>query len=482
MYDEMKRVDIAIIGTGTAGMGAYREARKFTNNIALIEGGEYGTTCARVGCMPSKLLIAPAEARHHTKVFQQFGLNVGVPEVMGTVLMERVKHERDRFVDFVKEDIDEFEPEHRIQAYAKFIDDHTLALSNGQILTAERIVIATGSKPHIPEVLKTAEDLLITNDDVFDWHDLPKSVAVFGAGVIGLELGQALHRLGVNVHLFGARNSVGPLTDPLVKDYAINTFKAEFPFHSASETHAIKRVSEGVEIRFASTPDSEEQTLVFDYLLAATGRRANIENLGLENTTLVRDERGIPIYDQLSMQCGSSHIFIAGDVNGDLPLLHEASDEGRLAGENAGRYPEVFKRARKVPLGVVFSDPQIATVGKSYAELLQSGYKFVVGEVSFENQGRARVMLVNKGLMRLYGDRESGCLLGAEMIGPRHEHLAHLLAWVIQLRMTVSEVLQMPFYHPVIEEGLRTGLRVLLKEMGMGPQPPLNCIDCGPGA
>lgn len=482
MNDEIKRVDIAIIGTGTAGMGAYREARKFTNNIALIEGGEYGTTCARVGCMPSKLLIAPAEARHHTQVFQQFGLNVGVPEVMGTVLMDRVKRERDRFVDFVKKDIDEFEPEHRIQAYAQFVDDHTLALSNGQLLKADKVVIATGSIPFVPDILKGAEDLLITNDDVFEWNDLPKSVAVFGAGVIGLELGQALHRLGVNVHLFGARNSVGPLTDPLVKDYAINTFKAEFPFHSTSETQSIKRVSEGVEIRFASTPDDEEQVQVFDYLLAATGRRTNIDNLGLENTTLIRDERGIPMYDRLSMQCGSSHIFIAGDVNGDLPLLHEASDEGRLAGENAGRFPEVYKRARKVPLGIVFSDPQIATVGRSYAELMQSGYKFVAGEVSFENQGRARVMIVNKGVMRLYGDKETGCLLGAEMIGPSHEHLAHLLAWVIQMRMTVSEVLQMPFYHPVIEEGLRTGLRVLLKEMGMGPQPPLNCIDCGPGA
>ncbi|REL28897.1 dihydrolipoyl dehydrogenase [Thalassotalea euphylliae] len=478
----MKRVDIAIIGTGTAGMGAYREALKFTDNIALIEGGEYGTTCARVGCMPSKLLIAPAEARHHTKVFQQFGLDVGVPKVMGSVVMERVKSERDRFVNFVKADINEFASEHRIKAYASFVDDHTLALSNGQFLKADRIVIATGSKAHIPELLKEAQDLLITNDDVFDWDDLPKSVAVFGAGIIGLELGQALHRLGVNVQLFGAGNSVGPLTDPLVKDYAINTFKAEFPFHSASEVNLIKRIDEGVEVTFASAPEAQEQVQVFDYLLAATGRRANVGNLGLENTTLIRDERGIPLYETLSLQCGNSHIFIAGDVNGDLPLLHEASDEGRLAGENAGRYPEVFKRARKVPLGVVFSDPQIATVGKSYAELLQSGDKFVAGDVSFENQGRARVMLVNKGLMRLYGDIESGCLLGAEMIGPRHEHLAHLLAWVIQMRMTVSEVLQMPFYHPVIEEGLRTGLRVLQKEMGMGPQPPLNCIDCGPGA
>ena len=132
-------------------------------------------------------------------------------------------------------------------------------------------------------------------------------------------------------------------------------------------------------------------------------------------------------------------------------------------------------------MGVVFSDPQIAFVGKRHAHLVSEGVDFAIGEVSFEDQGRSRVMLVNKGLMRLYGEAGTGLLLGAEMIGPEHEHLAHLLAWVIQMRMTVSDILELPFYHPVIEEGLRTGLRELNRALGMGPKPPLRCIDCGPG-
>lgn len=477
-----KQVDVAIIGTGTSGMGAYREARKYTDSIALIEGGEYGTTCARVGCMPSKLLIAPAEVRHRAEVYEAFGLNGEVPTVDGKAVMKRVREERDRFVGFVNEDVEGFDPDHRIKAYAEFQDDHTLKLSNGDTIKADRIVIATGSRPNIPPFFQAADDRLIVNDDVFSWEDLPQSVAVFGAGVIGLELGQALHRVGVRAHLFGVADAVGPLSDPDIQAYALKTFKHEFPFHSNGEVKEIKRVEAGVQITFKSTPDAEEQTEVFDYLLAATGRRANIDNIGIENTSLELDARGVPLYNPMSMQCGDSHIFIAGDVNGDIPLLHEASDEGRLAGENAGRYPEVFKRARKASLGVVFSDPQIATVGKSFRELSESGCDFAIGQVSFENQGRSRVMLVNKGLMRLYGDKETGCLLGGEMIGPGHEHLAHLLAWVIQMRMSVADILQMPFYHPVIEEGLRSGLRDLLKEMGMGPQPPLNCIDCGPGA
>ena len=122
---------------------------------------------------------------------------------------------------------------------------------------------------------------------------------------------------------------------------------------------------------------------------------------------------------------------------------------------------------------MVFSDPQIAYAGRRHAQLLADGVDFAVGEVSFEDQGRSRVMLVNHGLLRVYGEQGSGLLLGAEMIGPQNEHIAHLLAWAIQARMTVAGVLQMPFYHPTIEEGLRTALRELLTALGMGAAPPL---------
>lgn len=475
-------VDVAIIGAGTAGMGAYREALKHTDSILLIEGEQYGTTCARVGCMPSKLLIAPAEARHNAEKFVAFGLVGSVPEVDGKAVLKRVKDERDRFVGFVKESVEGFDTDHRIMAKATFVDDHTLALSNGDLVNAKRIVIAVGSRPNIPAMFHTAGERLITNDDVFYWDDLPQSVAVFGAGVIGLELGQALHRLGVKVHIFGRDNITGPLTDPKVSQYAFDTFSDELPFHGNASVIKIEHNDEQVAITFQRTPDSEVVTEHFDYLLAATGRRSNVDKLNLENTSLALDHLSVPTYDRLSMQCSDSHIFLAGDANNDIPLLHEAADEGRLAGENAGQYPNVFKRARKTPLGIAFTSPQIAVVGKSYNELKAQSTAFSIGEVSFEDQGRSRVMQINKGLMRLYGNPENGELLGAEMIGPEHEHLAHLLSWCIQQRMTVPNILQMPFYHPVIEEGLRSGLRDLLMQMEMGPQPPLRCIDCGPGA
>ena len=157
------------------------------------------------------------------------------------------------------------------------------------------------------------------------------------------------------------------------------------------------------------------------------------------------------------MRIGHSHVFIAGDVNNERPLLHEAADEGRIAGTNAGRYPDVQPGDRSSPLAVVFSDPQIAMVGSTYNDLTKR--HIVIGEISFENQGRSRVMLKNQGLLRVYADAHTGRFLGAEMVGPRAEHLAHLLAWSHQSGHSIETMLEMPYYHPVIEEGLRTALR-----------------------
>jgi dihydrolipoamide dehydrogenase len=202
---------------------------------------------------------------------------------------------------------------------------------------------------------------------------------------------------------------------------------------------------------------SASRVLTVDYVLVATDRSPNVRDLGLETTGLALDPRGVSRFDRLSLQCGQSAIFIAGDANNDLPLLHEAADEGRIGGSNAARFQDVQPGQRRAPLAVVFSDLQLATVGALLAEL--EADDIVIGEVSFEDQGRARVMLRNQGLLRVYARRHDGRVLGTELIGPDAEHLAHLLAWGIQAGMTVARMLEMPFYHPVVEEGLRMALR-----------------------
>jgi len=236
----------------------------------------------------------------------------------------------------------------------------------------------------------------------------------------------------------------------------VRTFEQELELDTNADVRSVERVDDGVRVIFRGA-DGMERDEVVSYVLAATGRTPNVRDLGLEHTRLELDARGVPLFDRTTMQCGHHPIFIAGDANDDLALLHEAADEGRIAGQNAARYPAVVPGLRRVPLGIVFSDPQLAVVGARHADLAPG--TFVTGSVSFEDQGRSRVMLRNRGLLHVYADLVTGRLLGAEMIGPDAEHLAHLLAWAVQMRLTLLQALEMPFYHPVIEEGLRTALR-----------------------
>ena len=453
----IRKVDVAVIGAGSAGLPAYRAARMHTEKVVLIEGGVYGTTCARVGCMPSKLLIAAAEAAHSIETASKFGVYSSKPTINGHDVMKRVRSERDRFVGFVLESVENIDQNHHFRGHAQFIDNHTIQVED-KIIEAKSVVISTGSSPKLMSMFNGLGDRLVVNDDIFDWDTLPESVAVFGPGVIGLELGQALHRLGVRIRIFGLSGSLKPLSDMGIKSYAENLFKDEFPLDTKANILGLVLENEQVKISFVDPKNGEEKEELFDFLLAATGRSPNVNDLGLENTKLELDSLGVPLYNSSTMQCGNSSIFIAGDVNNDLPILHEAADEGKIAGDNAARFPDIKSGLRRSPVTVVFCDPQIAIVGESWSEL-EGNENVVTGKVSFEGQGRSRIILKNKGLMHVYADQNSGLFLGSEFIGPHAEHLAHLMSWAHQQKMTIQQLLEMPFYHPVIEEGLRTALR-----------------------
>lgn len=470
--------DVAVIGAGSAGMSAYRAAKAHGKRVVLIEGGPYGTTCARVGCMPSKLLIAAAEAAHAIGAAPGFGVHAGALRIDGKAVMQRVQSERDRFVGFVVQGIEHIDAADRLRGHARFLAADCLQVDEHTQVRAQCVVIATGSSPQIPSELRDLGKQLLVSDDVFAWGDLPASVAVIGTGVIGLELGQALHRLGVRVAIFARRARVSQLSDAAVNQTAIDCLGAELDLR-LNTTIVAARLSDAQVALHTRSEDGSERTEHFQYVLAATGRTPNVRGLGLETTGLQLNERGLPVFDPFTMQCGDSAIFIAGDVDNDRPLLHEATDEGRIAGDNAGRFPDVAAGLRRVPLAITFTDPQIAMVGHT-PDTLKKGC-FQSGEVSFEDQGRSRVMRQNRGLLRVYGEPVSQRFLGAEMIGPRAEHLAHLLAWACQSGMTVDQMLAMPFYHPVVEEGLRTALRNLKENLLQHASAIEHCADCTPG-
>ena len=454
-------VDVAVVGAGSAGLSAYRAAAATTPRVVLVEAGPHGTTCARVGCMPSKLLIAAAEAAHQAREAGPFGVHAKV-EVDGRAVMDRVRRERDRFVGFVVDGVEAIPPERRLHGRARFVGPNTLDV-DGVRVEARAIVVATGSSPIVPSMFDGVRHAVAVSDHVFSWETLPRSVAVFGAGIVGLELGQALARLGVRVRIFGKGGALAFVTDPVVRAAGYAALAHELPLDLDADVRTVEPDGEGgVRVVFVD-PTVGLTVERFDVALVAAGRRPNLAALGLERAGVTAAAR----VDRTTLQLGDAPIFVAGDANDDVPLLHEAADEGRIAGENAARWPDVRPGRRRSRLAVAFSDPQIAVAGASWAELAARG-PVVVGEVSFVDQGRSRVMRQNRGALRVYAEPATGRLAGAELVGPRAEHLAHLLAWAHQQEMTVDQMLTMPFYHPVVEEGLRTALRDASAKLASG--------------
>jgi dihydrolipoamide dehydrogenase len=478
---DKRKVDIAIIGAGTAGLTAYNIARKHTDSLVLIEGDTYGTTCARVGCMPSKLLIAAAESAHGAAQSRMFGIQVGEIVVNGDQVLERVRRERDGFVESVLTSMELIPAAHKLTGCARFLAPGRLAVGDSLEVITDRVVIATGSSPNIPDMFQGLGERLLVNDSLFELPSLPASIAVFGSGVVGLELGQALSRLGVRVRMFGRDGSLAGIADSEIRAYAERCFNAEFYLDTRSEVTNISLVESGVSVSFTHR-DKGPMIEAFDYILVATGRSPNLDSLDLHNSGLTLDDRGIPVTDPSTLQCGHSPVFLVGDANRQVPFLHEAAHEGRIAGDNAGRYPQVVSVERQVLFSIVFSSPQIATVGVPVGRMSAAeGKDYVAGTSSFEDQGRSKVVGKNQGLLKVYAERDGGLFVGAEMFGPAAEHIGHLLAWAAQQRMTVSAMLAMPFYHPVIEEGVRSALKDLHHKLKRTDAGIDECLECGPG-
>ncbi len=457
----MKReVEVAIIGAGTAGLSARSQVQKKTDNYVIIDDGPLGTTCARVGCMPSKVLIEVANTYHKRHKFSELGIegaeHIKVDKVAA---MQHVRKLRDRFVRSVRGSMTRWEEEKLIRKRATFIDRNTLDLGDEQI-HAKSIIIAAGPKPIMPAAWEPYRNYFIDTDQFFELEKLPESIAVIGLGVIGIELGQALSRLGVKVHAFSSNKAIGGLSDPKIQDYAAEYFEKEFPIEYG-RAEIIGEKDGKLQVK------SGNKTVSVDKAFLTMGRAPSLKGLGIDNIDVPLDNRGIPEFSNSTFQIPNTRIFIAGDVNADRPILHEAADQGNIAGHNAVlEDSECFRRRES--LGIVFSDPNIASVGMKYAELKDKGIDFITGDVSFEGYGRAIVMLKEVGLLHIYADSNSGKLLGAEMMAPAGEHMAHMLSWVINLGLSVRDVVALPYYHPVIEEGLLTAFRELANKLESG--------------
>ena len=468
-------LDTLIIGAGTAGLAALREVRKRTENFLIVNEGPWGTTCARVGCMPSKMLVEAANALHARTRWEAFGLRGGQDARADLpAVLTRLRALRDEFVAGTIRASDA--GERSVSGRARLLDAQRVEV-NGRTYKTRSVIVATGSRPVLPPDWLAFGERILTSDNLFEQPTLGPRVAVIGLGAIGTELAQALARLGVEVVAFVTRERVAGLTDEAVSAALLEQLKGEFAI-SVGERAQLRELASGIEVSNGST------TVVVDQVLAAMGRTPNVEYLGLDTLGPVLDKHGLPPVDPCTLQVGDTSVFLAGDVDRDRALLHEAADEGHMAGINAvlaaqGKPPRRFRR--RVPLAITFSDPQAASVGMPWAEVQEREH--LVGEIDYSRQGRARVALRNAGLLRLYAAPGTGRLLGAQMCAPSGEHLAQLLALAIDRDLTVQDMLRMPVYHPTLEEGLRSALRQIARQLAPASDSDLSaCENLGASA
>lgn len=371
--------------------------------------------------------------------------------------MSHVRQLRDRFTQSTLKDVARWEASHKISGHAHFIDGSTIEV-NQEHYQARSFILAVGSTPSFDLAWKKElGSKLITSDDIFELEQLPKSIAVIGSGVIALELAQALQRLGVKTTIFARSRKVGTLTSPALQTLAQEILNQELELKFEVLPTHVKNTDAGVKINFRE--GDQDQSLIVDYLLVTTGRRTLLDSLKLENIDSQFSElKNFPVHPE-TKQLGKYPIFIVGDAHTTTPIQHEAAHEGRRAVLNCLNLQQRQSIRNLTPIGIIFCEPEMAIVGQNYKQLKNQDVPFVTGYVSYERQGRAQVLAKNYGALEVYVHAKTRKILGAELLMTSAEHIAHLLCWMISEDCTLDQLLQKPFYHPTLEEGLRTALK-----------------------
>lgn len=449
--------DIAIIGAGTAGMAAYAAAKEENSKVILIEKGPLGTTYIRNGGIPSQILreIAQSTSQHtHPQTsITLYGKSIEHKTEFNQILNQLRDQKRDFIDNFVKE-IYTIPDDNKIIGNAYFKDRYTLVIPETNTeLEAKTFIIATGSEPFIPYDLKKLGERIISSDNLFSLKELPKSLAIFGTGSIGLELGQILTKLGVKTIVFGQKN-FWHFTDQKVANDALSAMRENTFIIMNSIITGIEADNDSVKIYYVD--DSEHECyLSVDYVLCATGRLPNVNSLKLENAGVIINSNGLPHVNSKTMQTNMPHIFMAGDVAIQNGNLQQAIATGKIAGKNAARYPQMPIEKNNNPQEIIFTNPEMAIVGQNYMEINEAakhGQKYVIGEALVSKNLFAQMKQQTYGMVHLYFSIEDSRLLGAEICCPEAHSLSHFLDCAILNKMTITELLNSNYYHPSVFE------------------------------
>lgn len=459
---EVLHADVAVIGAGTAGLSAFHEIRSAGRTALLIDHGPLGTTCARAGCMPSKAVLHAA--RKWSVLRELLGAEADTGAATADELWRRALATRDALVNGAANRTRQGAGDQLLMGTARFVAPGELDV-DGRRVRAKAVVVSTGSRPLVPPFLRDLGERVLTTDTLFTLERLPRSMGILGAGAVGLEMAVALSRLGVRVVAADLRDAPAGIVDPVIAERVVHRFKDEFTLWLGAAAQ-VRPAPSGAEIRVGGKAEEVE------VVLAALGREPDVAALDLPKAGATPDAGGRFAADSATLRLPGTSIFLAGDVQPDRPLMHEAADEGLIAARGALAVLDdrpVPPATRRTPLGIVFTDPDIGSVGASFDRLdLQST---VIGSAEGAGNGRSRILHAESNLVRVYARRDDGRLLGASLLAEHGEHLAHQLAWAVQRGETVRSLLEMPYYHPAVEEMLQSALKDAVRRIESPPHP-----------
>jgi pyruvate/2-oxoglutarate dehydrogenase complex dihydrolipoamide dehydrogenase (E3) component len=469
----MKSYDFVAIGGGSAGFNAARVAASLGLKTAIVDGArELGGLCILRGCMPSKTLLYMAEVLHLAGKAKTFGLSIPKARAdMKAIHARKVKvigefaEYRVKALEAGKFDL--------LRAHAEFVDAHTLQLSNGQRIRAQHVLIGTGSKVSVPPVQGLAEVPFWTSDDVLELDFIPKSVIVLGGGIVACELAQFLNRIGAKVTLVQRSPNIlrdhsgeaSVVVQEAFVDEGIELFagtQLQRVSHDQKKAFTVEFVHDGKAIRRTA-----------QHLFNALGREPNTQPLKLPNAGVAVRPNGQIITNEWQ-QTSVPHIYAAGDCSGPAEIVHVAIQQGELAARHAAGLRRLTPVDYSLLLNVVFTDPQLATIGQLERDLEARGVPYLRASYPFNDHGKSILMDANYGYVKVIAEPKQGRILGAEIVGKDAGELIHCFSGPLAMRATVFDLLRAPWYHPTLAEIITYPLEEIAAKIGAPPpeKPP----------
>ncbi len=456
------KIHIAIVGTGSAAFAAAIRAAQADARVTLIEGGEViGGTCVNVGCVPSKIMIRSAHIAHLQSSHAFSGIPLSRPQINRTALVDqqqaRVKALRHAKYESILENNPATE---LIRGWASFDDAHTLIVKqadgNQKRLMPDRILLATGAQPALPDIPGLKNTPFWTSTEALVAEALPEHLVVIGASVVALELAQAFLRLGSKVTIM-ARSTFLSKEDPAIGEALVKVFEAEGAqvlLHTLPD--AVSHDGKG----FILSSNTGE--IRCDQLLIATGRKPNTAQLKLDNTGVKTDKNGAIVVDEY-MRTAVEHIYAAGDCTNQPQYVYVAAAAGTRAAINmTGGKAALDLSAMPA---VVFTDPQVGTVGLSEAEAVERGMDVESRTLTLENVPRALANFDTRGFIKLVVEKSTGRLSGAQVLAAEGGEIIQTAAIAIRNQMTIQELAEQLFPYLTMVEGLKLCAQTFTKDV-----------------